>query len=149
MYFLQTHVPVFFSKFPPAGCHPKNKKLQINSFLDFKGCQQGENFFKKQGHVLSEDRSIKKRFRPAAAFKKKLQPFYWNIVSKRELWLHWKKNRPQIQIFFDVWINFRKMFDSTLGRAESNSILRVIQLIMHNIELNQLYRELNRTFFES
>ena len=33
--------------------------------------------------------------------------------------LQWKKNRPQIQIFCDVWINFRKMFDSTLGRADS------------------------------
>ena len=66
---------IFFQIFPPAG-NAYNQKLQIKSFFcGFKGCQQGGKIRKNQGHVFSENILIKKRFRPAVALKKKLQPF--------------------------------------------------------------------------
>ena len=41
--------------------------------------------------------------------------------------LYWK-NGPQIQIFYDDWINFWKMFDSTSVGSWFNSTLRIIQI---------------------
>ena len=69
-------------------------------------------------------------------------------ISPREC-IHWKKNRPQIQIFYDVWINFWEIFDSTLGRADSTRYYNKFIWITRNIRLNQLYRELNQIFLES
>ena len=79
---MKTHVPDFF-QISFAAANPTNLKIQINSFLWFLELPAGEKSKKNQGQVFSEDTSINKRLRPAAASKKKLQPFYRNIAGKR------------------------------------------------------------------
>ena len=36
-----------------------------------------------------------------------------NFSPRFFLIVHWKENGPQIQIFYDIWINFQKIIDST------------------------------------
>ena len=100
IYLLKTHVPGFFQTLSPAG-NPKNRKLQINVinvFLRFLRLVAGEKIWKKsETHIFSEDTSIKKRLRSAAAFKKKLQPFYRNILQAKGHFYYLNGGYPFLQ----------------------------------------------------
>ena len=57
------------------------------------------------------------------------------------IYLNWNKNGPQIQIFYDVWINFRKILIQPRFRADSTQYCVWFKWI----HLNHKYTEKNLT----